>query len=239
MSFFFSFRCWSYLFIYIILPVIFYIEVVTYSLLPLQWVNQPDCQYPKCSKVLLVADPQIIGSEIQGQEFINFVAKWDSDRYIRRTFLQAFNYLQPEVVIFLGDLMDEGHISSNEEFFKDLKRFLNIFQFSNVMSDVPKIFLPGDNDIGGVEDIMLPHIVHRFNKVFNQSNGPFSLEFIEFYKINFMTYEIQESNYIDLTNSDGTIRVALSHVPLLPNPTQFLHRVSFPSPKILLAVKAR
>lgn len=45
------------------------------------------------------------------------------------------NFVQPDVTVFLGDLMDEGSIATDEEYNENLIRFFNIF---------PK---PGDNKV--------------------------------------------------------------------------------------------
>jgi metallophosphoesterase superfamily enzyme len=39
-----------------------------------------------------------------------FIPRWDSDKYLKKSYSFAMSYVQPEVVVFLGDLFDEGSI---------------------------------------------------------------------------------------------------------------------------------
>lgn len=55
---------------------------------------------------------------------LNFVPQCFICRYLKKTFSRALDHSNPHVVIFLGDLMDEGHIA-NAESFKDYKRRLD------------------------------------------------------------------------------------------------------------------
>lgn len=47
--------------------------------------------------------------------------------YLRLTFSLAFKHAQPDAVIFLGDLMDEGNRADNDEFKRYVDRFFSIF----------------------------------------------------------------------------------------------------------------
>lgn len=48
-------------------------------------------------------------------------------RYLEKTFSRAMRYSEPHVIAFLGDLMDEGHIASAEDFERYKRRIANIF----------------------------------------------------------------------------------------------------------------
>ena len=216
----------------VILLLIFYVEFISYHLLQFQWIRPPICDPPSCSKLLLVADPQILGSQETGPWIINFIERWDSDRYIRKTFQQALNYFEPDFIILLGDIMDIGHVASDEEFYFDLERLWQIFKTPERMKNTRTIIIPGDNDIGGDEEIMIPQIVNRFYKVFNQSEGPILAENLQFYKVNSLTYVFQKPEYISI--DDGIIRIALSHIPLLPRVSPFIETVSITLMTILL-----
>lgn len=216
-------KYWARILLVAAVSLVLYTEFMTYWLLPLQWIKKPVCVPPKCYKLLLVADPQILASPLGGQSLFRLIARWDSDRYIRKTFLNALDYIEPDFLIFLGDIMDSGHISSDEEFFADLSRFKKIFEVPELGKDPQVILLPGDNDIGGIDDIMLPQIVHRFDRIFSQSEGPVLLESLEFYKVNLLTYTFQEA--YDIKN-ENSVRIALSHVPVLPRAGPFVQAVS-------------
>lgn len=47
--------------------------------------------------------------------------------YLKKTFREAFKFSKPDVVIFLGDLMDEGSTATNEEFYSYVRRVFHIF----------------------------------------------------------------------------------------------------------------
>lgn len=44
-----------------------------------------------------------------------------------KTYSRAFSFVQPNVVIFLGDLMDEGSTASEAEYKRYVRRLFNIF----------------------------------------------------------------------------------------------------------------
>ena len=48
-------------------------------------------------------------------------------RYLATTFQHAFNYVQPDIVVFLGDLMDEGSVANGPEYDLYAQRFHQIF----------------------------------------------------------------------------------------------------------------
>ena len=55
------------------------------------------------------------------------------DRYLQKSFSIAFSHAKPDVVVFLGDLLDEGSQASPEDYQFYMKRFRHIF---NIPSDV-------------------------------------------------------------------------------------------------------
>lgn len=44
-----------------------------------------------------------------------------------KTYSRAFSFVQPNVVVFLGDLMDEGSIATEIEYKRYARRLFNIF----------------------------------------------------------------------------------------------------------------
>ena len=55
-------------------------------------------------------------------------------RYLERGFRMAYDSVQPDLLIFLGDLFDEGSISTEPEFMRYLRRFQRIFSPAGVCS---------------------------------------------------------------------------------------------------------
>lgn len=47
---------------------------------------------------------------------------------------------------------------------------LYLSNFTNLYEYLKKIYLPGDNDIGGEEDMVSSHIHERFNYAYTQSD---------------------------------------------------------------------
>jgi hypothetical protein len=75
---------------------------------------------------LLVADPQLVGEKDELQ-FLGIFSRWDSDIYLQRTYSLALKHVKPHVVVFLGDLFDEGSTAEEEEYQRYLARFRKIF----------------------------------------------------------------------------------------------------------------
>jgi hypothetical protein len=48
-------------------------------------------------------------------------------RYLSKTFSLAYSYVQPDVVVFLGDLFDEGSKAFPYEYKSYMSRFQSIF----------------------------------------------------------------------------------------------------------------
>jgi len=90
------------------LSLVFYNEVAVYWLNYASWPGIKTLKLEENSiRLLLVADPQLIG-ENDEPWYQSWAARWDSDRYLRNTFLLANSYIKPNSTIFLGDLFDEG-----------------------------------------------------------------------------------------------------------------------------------
>lgn len=169
----------------------------------------------------MVADPQIVGPE-WNNFFIDWIAVFDSDRYIKRTFTRAFNYVKPDVTVFLGDLMDQAYMASHSEYVSYINRLQNIFELSRLSRQNKIVICPGDNDVGGIDEDLKPSSVYRFDKTFNLTVDSTIIDFIEFCNANLMTFQLQPSKKIN----EDFLRIALSHVPLVPKKSYFLNEVS-------------
>lgn len=75
--------------------------------------------------MLLVADPQIIGNFKEKR--MTYFSILDSDRYLKKTYIHALQFSKPDLIIFLGDLMDEGHVATDPEFYEYVRRIFKIF----------------------------------------------------------------------------------------------------------------
>lgn len=124
----------------VILVILIFNEYLIYFLQRVQW-QKAACRTENCNRILFVADPQLLG---ENNEL--WIARWDSDRHISKNYRQAFSHVKPDAVIFLGDLTDEGSMADDVQFQRYFKRFRKVFPS---VGGVDRIYLPGDNDIGG------------------------------------------------------------------------------------------
>ncbi|PPQ93810.1 hypothetical protein CVT25_013519 [Psilocybe cyanescens] len=101
----------------------------------------------KPTHVLLVADPQIIDRHsYPGRGFLlSYLTKFLVDLNLRKNWRTAL-HKQPDVVVFLGDMMDSGRfVMSDEEYNAYFNRFNKIFALD---LDIPVYFIPGNHDVG-------------------------------------------------------------------------------------------
>ena len=120
------------------------------------------------------------------------LSRHDSDSYISRTYNQALHYAKPDIVVFLGDLIDEGSVAGEQEFKDYVKRFYRIFDIKNNHDTIHHIFVPGDNDIGGEGwDRVTPEKVERFEWAFHAPIEDEEIfKFITFDRANIMPGDI-------------------------------------------------
>lgn len=114
--------------VFLLTSTIIYNEWFVYSSYANKWPSLFCGNEKYCKNVLLVADPQILGEEKE-----NVFARWDSDRYLFNTYGRALQHVNPENVIFMGDLMDEGSLADQKTFERYLLRFSKIFFLKNTV----------------------------------------------------------------------------------------------------------
>ncbi|KAE9556554.1 hypothetical protein FO519_000248 [Halicephalobus sp. NKZ332] len=187
--------------------VLFWNEYLALKLKSLSWVtpSKNDKNFP----ILIVADPQFIGYRNE-PFFIGWLSRWDSDRYLSRGFSAAFEAVQPKMIVFLGDLFDEGVQMSSNEFEWTMERFKAVFP--ETMS-VPTVYLPGDNDIGGEMEPVYDRLVNKFQRYFPHS---FNSENVEGHFFDLASVYPMLSNKIEIINraEDSKAKILMSHVPL-------------------------
>ncbi|XP_031551473.1 metallophosphoesterase 1-like [Actinia tenebrosa] len=211
----------------------------------------PDREEDGSLCVLAVSDPQIQGFNGELPSILGYITRWDADRYLSHAFEAAVKFVKPDVIIFLGDLLDEGFESTNEEFSVYTQRFDRIF---NVPNDIHKIYLAGDNDIGGEgPDVLSSQTVGRFTKHFGPLNDIINIKSFQFVKINTVSflrfsvpaYKEEKETYnatlqfihgISSRMKDDTTTIVLAHAPLPNMPSDLYHEfISKTKPKISLA----
>ena len=157
-------------------------EKVT-KFLPVRTVfPQISVRRPTVEKLLLIADPQLIGEKDEG--LFGAITRIDSDRYLAKSFALAYDYVRPDWTLFLGDIFDEGLSANDEEFKRYFERFDSIFHFDAHAQR--SLVVPGDNDVGGeYYGDKQPVLRQRFRNYFGRMVALFQQNDIEFLKVNF------------------------------------------------------
>uniref|UniRef100_A0A0K0DF53 Metallophos domain-containing protein n=1 Tax=Angiostrongylus cantonensis TaxID=6313 RepID=A0A0K0DF53_ANGCA len=137
-------------------------ESLNYYYWRLFW-NIPQPNSSESLGILIVADPQLVGFRNENH-MIGPLTRWDCDRFLSKGFSYALSATNPDVIVFLGDLFDEGVEASESEIEWTLSRFRNIFN-----SQFPKIFISGDNDVGGEMEPVQSVLTTRFRSTFTNS----------------------------------------------------------------------
>lgn len=167
----------------IFITTVLFNECFIYIMQSFRWphIDLPDERnYDKEQVILLVSDPQIQGYEFEGPFPLGALARWDIDRYLTRTFGLVYQHVQPDIILFLGDLMDEGSTATNEDYQYAYQRFQDVFSIAKYTK---KIYIPGDNDVGGESrDFRTQKKVDRFVKHFENLTGVATFGFIDYIK---------------------------------------------------------
>uniref|UniRef100_A0A915C7X5 Calcineurin-like phosphoesterase domain-containing protein n=1 Tax=Parascaris univalens TaxID=6257 RepID=A0A915C7X5_PARUN len=157
---------------------------------------------------LIVADPQLIGYQEERLPFPTII-RWDADRYLRIGFERALRASKANVVVFLGDLMNEGIQMSKAEFNLSLSRFESTFQ---IPASIQKIYVCGDNDVGGEQERVIPYLVGRFSRHFL---GTFDAATLGLQAFNFVHVNAFNGAIEVLWNSSSSLTVVFSHLPIV------------------------
>ncbi|XP_037297762.1 metallophosphoesterase 1 [Manduca sexta] len=185
-----------------------YCEWFIYLMQPIYWA---DLKCPEndqsCTKILFIADPQIQG-DLEFPPPLSYLFNWDSDRYLRSTFSVVMDQLKPDILVYMGDLMDEGSISTMPQFYGYVKRLSSIF---NVHYPITQVWIPGDNDIGGENEPIKRDKLVEFDKVFDQP-PIITHRNISFIKVNAITHSFPQKT--EGLEHDGNYRIVVSHYPV-------------------------
>jgi hypothetical protein len=167
------------------LSLVFLCEVLIYYLVIFS------CSYPQLESVgndenalraMFVADTHLLGSRL-GHWFDKLRREWQ----MHRAFWTAYTLFKPELVVFLGDIFDEGKWCSPDEFDYYVERFRDLF---SVDADVTKVHVVAGNHDIGFHYAVTPYLNFRFSKAFQV--GPverFSVKGVQFVSVNSMALE--------------------------------------------------
>lgn len=167
------------------------VVLVPIHLFVINWVQMKFlCDYPKPDQMknylntLILTDPHLLGPR---------KGHW-LDRLVRETemaasFRVATRIFQPDLIIFLGDTLDEGLTVSQEEW----KNYLNHMRWVFPMDETQeRIFIPGNHDIGFHDHVKKyePFLRRRFENAFNSSLVDLkTIDGIKFITVNSMALE--------------------------------------------------
>ncbi|XP_003739778.1 metallophosphoesterase 1 [Galendromus occidentalis] len=154
--------------------VVFFCEVVIYYLVLLQctWPLLDNASkdagifsgrvndYPL--KVMMIADTHLLGP-FKGHWFDKLRREWQ----MSRTYATAMTLHQPDVIVFLGDIFDEGQWMDNMQFNKDFQRFQTLFPKPKKST---LIVTAGNHDVG-FHYKMTKSLLSRFQRLFSQSES--------------------------------------------------------------------
>uniref|UniRef100_A0A914WBN0 Calcineurin-like phosphoesterase domain-containing protein n=1 Tax=Plectus sambesii TaxID=2011161 RepID=A0A914WBN0_9BILA len=180
-------------------------------------------------RVLIVADPQLLGYRDEPR-LLGAVTRWDADRYTRRAFAHAKAHVKPHLIIFMGDLFDEGEKDNAVEFNATLDRFRNTFPVDG--SQV--IYISGDNDVGGEWGSVKASRVARFNEHFKSKFDLRALGLETMGIIHTNLFNAQ-NEYLTDESAPSALRVVLSHAPLLRGYGRERRVIQMLSPSLILS----
>ncbi|KAB7504447.1 Metallophosphoesterase 1 [Armadillidium nasatum] len=199
-------------------------------------------------RILIVADPQILSVISEPSFPFNYVAVWDANRFVSRSFHLSLVHTNPDVIIFLGDLINDGSISTNEEFQNLVKTFKSLFPIFLFCKDCTGtirysfeivFYIPGDNDIGGErQDRVTSEKVLRFNQAFNVTNRMHH-KFLSLIHVNVIPgAEKAIATHIPETEKSPSsdLNIIVSHLPLLPGAVEkTMHKIRDAKPNLIIS----
>ena len=217
----------------ILVGTLVYNEYISYYLSQLSWPHLPSDQ--DLTVVLLVADSQIQGVKHEPEGVVGSIQRWDSDRFLHKSYKWAVGAYSINSVVFLGDLIDEGSETEDEMYGSYASRFHSIYPaWGHQM-----IYIPGDNDIGGegVDPVTLRKI-DRFEEHFGPSSSVYSISGqVDIVPVSRLT----EHGSYNLTQKPSLLTttkvvLAISHVPVLPLNGRFAEKVmNLVNPDLILS----
>lgn len=213
----------------------FYVDNFSYKLSSRDWdLTSLNSSSNERMRVLVVSDPQLVG-DVDEHWLFGAVTRMDSDWYLYNGYQHALKLSQPDVVLYLGDLLDEGSKASNEQFDSYVARFKSVFQ---TPSHIKQIFIPGDNDIGGEGFEMIEDWkVERFFKHF-PTNLVTNVQFVDFVTVKEFgrsIYVVKIEDQLILQQSSEAIKVFISHLGALDHYHYLSHKLKPIDPNLVLA----
>ncbi|XP_052817791.1 uncharacterized protein LOC128243849 isoform X1 [Mya arenaria] len=202
-------------FLFVSFVVVLINENLIYKIQSYRWPEFPHItrSLDKEQVALLIADPQLQGWQDEHVFPFGNIARWDIDRYLWKTFSYALEYSKPDIIIFLGDIFDEGSKASDSEYAATLARLRGIFPQT---SYIKTIYIPGDNDIGGEgRDFVHAWKSDRYEEHFGNISDVIRFGFVDYAKLNVPSYTMSDKTLKAATEVQerlsAPLRVMLNH----------------------------
>ncbi|KAI8603848.1 Metallo-dependent phosphatase-like protein, partial [Dissophora ornata] len=177
--------------------------------------------------IAIIADPQLTDWYSYKQSGLSlWLTEFYTDIFMRRSFARLHQNLQPDAVLFLGDLMDGGRETMDERTFeKNRNRFLE--NVSNGRS--VRLYVAGNHEVG-FGDTIVRKAVRRYKQEFGSINyeinvGNHSLVILDTLALSANLTSIQKESREFMTRlgqeTPSLPRILFTHVPLFRLDTTF------------------
>lgn len=184
------------------------------------WV---DPALPNEHTLAFIGDPQLVDENTYRRRGPALAAtKFYTDLYMRRNYKMLHTYLQPELILFTGDLFDGGREWGNDVWEKEYERFKRVFA-KPVTSKSNVIYsLPGNHDIG-ISDGIKYEVYQRFRAHFGETSksidiGAWEVILFDTVALSSPDHKISASAREFLSEYKNSVsekpRMLLTHVPL-------------------------
>lgn len=163
-------------------------------------------------RLLLVADPHLQVYHSSWYYPVEMAAITDNDWYLKRYFGHILNRFRPTVILFLGDLVEEGSEIPSDALDHAFNRFEHIFMLPSIF--VATFLVPGDNDVGGEwNDPLTKYKMDRFRAHFVSYPRTRQIRFVKLF-VDPLNTKWVSPRFLSLNNSE-LISVYVSHVPMI------------------------
>lgn len=174
--------------------------------------------------VMFVADPQLIDSHTYPGR--NSLLKWLSqhtvDVNLKQNYKALIRHLQPDYVMFLGDYLENGRLSSEQYYEDQFSRFERIFNRFPKYTRGKNLFtsVPGKHDVGFGNGVNAS-LQAQFSKHFGAPNTVQLIDGVDFVMLDSPSFSSEDpeirkeaAKFLDLLPPPTNPRILLSHIPL-------------------------
>lgn len=194
------------------------------------WIYANSCNFtPGGYNMLLVADPQLIDNHTYPTypSPLLSLSEFTVDNYLFKNYWAMVRHLQPDSIVFLGDLLDNGRGCTDVYYEKQYKRFQKIFRIKETRVHGVDVHtdIPGNHDIGFGNGV-LSHPVERFSTHFGKPNVLYEHGGHEIVSVDGISLSNEQNDdiygpptkFLEDLKTPEKPRILLGHVPLYRDP---------------------